>query len=875
MHYSGDRVEELISLVSQPSRYLGGEINAVIKDLSRVNLKVCLAFPDVYEVGMSHLGLQILYHLLNERRDMAAERVYAPGLDMEKVMREKGKKLTSLETALPVGNFDVVGFSLQYELSYTNILNMLDLAGIPLYASQRVEPYPLIIGGGPCAFNPEPLADFFDAFLIGDGEEALLEVCDCIINAKQDKVSKIDLLHALSQIEGVYIPSFFKVVYRKNRMVEGVIPLKDGYERVKKRWVTSLDATPYIRTPIVPYKKIIHDRLNLEIARGCTRGCRFCQAGIIYRPVREMSLDKLEELADAALESSGYSELSLFSLSTGDYGCIVELLNTLMGRYAARKIAMSFPSLRSETLTPDLIAEIKKVRKTGFTIAPEAGTQRLRDIINKGITEDEILETVHNVFDAGWNTIKLYFMVGLPCESDEDVRGIVDLSRRVLSLAKRGRRRGQVTVSVSTFVPKSHTPFQWEPQIGLEAMGDKQEFLKKEIRRLRLTFKWQNIWMSYLEGIFARGDRRLSGVIEKAFQLGCRFDGWSEHLSYDGWKEALRTVDDTCYTTRKRSRDEVFPWDHIESGVDRDFLWAEYQRGLKAIVSPGCRIGGCTNCGICCGKKRPLNIHTQSEKRLSENDAKEMILRNNADCQTTSTRDSGYHRVRMQFSKLGKGRFLSHLELLALFSRALRRAKVPMRFSEGFHPLPRIVLGPALAVGIESRSEYMDLEIQGAVDCCELKRRLNREVPEWLSVLVSKEIPLKFPSISDSIVNIKYLFCLHGFRQDYFLGSEDVGKRPRAFTTNDTNYLEIKRKSGSSRIDLNQWVEMVQLHDESAVEVIVKMSGGRTVGPYEVLRALLKLKAVEKEKVFVIKTGEQFRIGPFSNSSTTELCMLR
>ena len=448
MHYSGDNPEDLISLVSQPSRYLGGEINAVTKDLSRVNLKVCLAFPDVYEVGMCHLGLQILYHLLNARPDIAAERVYAPGLDMEKVMREKSVTLTSLESAFPVGSFDVVGFSLQYELSYTNILNMLDLAGVPLYASQRVETYPLIIGGGPCAFNPEPLADFFDAFLIGDGEEALVEVSDAIIKAKRDRASKSELLHALSEIGGLYIPSFFKVVYGKNGVVEAIVPLKDGYERVKKRWVTSLDAAPYIRTPVVPYKKIIHDRLNLEIARGCSRGCRFCQAGMIYRPVRERSPDKLEELAEVALNSSGFGELSLSSLSTGDYSSIVLLLRTLMGRYADRKIAMSVPSLRSETLTPDLIDEIKKVRKTGFTIAPEAGTQRLRDIINKGITEEEILETVRNVFDGGWDAIKLYFMVGLPGERYEDVQGIVDLAKRVFSLTRRGRRRGQVNVSV-------------------------------------------------------------------------------------------------------------------------------------------------------------------------------------------------------------------------------------------------------------------------------------------------------------------------------------------------------------------------------------------------------------------------------------------
>ena len=405
-------MEELIALVSQPSRYLGGEINSVKKDLSRVKLKACLAFPDVYEMGMSHMGMQILYHVLNARHDIAAERVYAPGLDMEHVMRERGVRLTSLESSYPLKNFDWVGFSLQYELSYTNVLNMLDLSGIPLFASQRTDDDPLILAGGPCAFNPEPLADFFDAIVIGDGEDVILEICDSIISAKKEKRPKSEMLRLLSQIEGVYIPSFFKFIHQENGMVKEIIPLKQGYERVKKRLVRSLDKAPFICNPIVPYKKIIHDRLNLEIARGCTRGCRFCQAGIIYRPVRERSLEKLEELAEVSLKHSGYEEISLSSLSTGDYSRINQLMSRLMGRYASEKIAVSVPSLRSETLTPELMEEIKRVRKTGFTIAPEAGTQRLRDIINKGISENEILEAVGNVFDAGWNAIKLYFMIG-------------------------------------------------------------------------------------------------------------------------------------------------------------------------------------------------------------------------------------------------------------------------------------------------------------------------------------------------------------------------------------------------------------------------------------------------------------------------------
>ena len=378
-------MEELISLVSNPSRYLGGEVNSIKKDLSQVNLTFCLAFPDVYEVGMSHLGLQILYHILNARPDVAAERVYAPGMDMESLMREKGIPLTSLESSLAINNFDVVGFSLQYELSYTNVLNMLNLSGIPLYASQRKEGHPLIIAGGPCAYNPEPVSDFFDAFVIGEGEEVILEICESLIRAKKEKTEKRQILHVLSRIEGVYVPSFFQFDYHHDGRVKEIHSLKPGYERVKKRWIKCLDEAPSICTPVVPYKKIVHDRVNLEIARGCTRGCRFCQAGVIYRPVRERSRERLEKLAEDSLRSSGYEEISLCSLSAGDYSQINELLGGLMGRYAADKIAVSFPSLRSDTLTPELIKEIKKVRKTGFTIAPEAGTPRLRAIINKGI----------------------------------------------------------------------------------------------------------------------------------------------------------------------------------------------------------------------------------------------------------------------------------------------------------------------------------------------------------------------------------------------------------------------------------------------------------------------------------------------------------
>lgn len=593
-------LEQMLKKAEKPARYTGGEINMVRKDPERVSVRFGFAFPDMYEIGMSYLGMQILYDILNKNDEIYCERVFAPGLDMEEMMRDSGRKLFTLETFTPVDELDILGFTLQYELSFTNVLNMLDLGGIPLERKNRGEEYPLIVAGGPCAFNPEPLADFIDMFMVGDGEELIEDIC----MIKKECATKREFLEKACLLDGVYVPEFYEPEYNYDGTLKNITKLYNkAPDRVRKALIKNLDRQYFPEKPVVPFIETVHDRAVVETFRGCTRGCRFCQAGMIYRPVRERRKETIERLAEAQLENTGHDELSLLSLSTSDYSKFEDLATELMNSCSEKNVALSLPSLRLDSFSFKVLDEIQGYRKSGLTFAPEAGSQRLRDIINKNITQDDIMNAVGQAIELGWEHIKLYFMAGLPGETYEDLEGIRKLAQDItdLNFKLRGRKGGRfrVTVSLSNFVPKAHTPFQWAAQNRPEEFIKKHDYLSGRLRIKGVNFNYHETKTSNLEAVFARGDRRVARALEKAFRLGCKFDGWSEHLRYDLWEKAFDDtgIDMDFYAFRERGYDELLPWDIIDPLIDKEFLVRENEKAKNAQVTPDCRLG-CERCGI-------------------------------------------------------------------------------------------------------------------------------------------------------------------------------------------------------------------------------------------------------------------------------------
>lgn len=603
-----DKIEKLLLKVQKPGRYVGGELNSVVKNKEEVDVRFAFCFPDTYEIGMSHLGLKILYGAINQIPNFWCERVFAPWIDMEALMLEQDIPLYALESGDFVRDFDFIGFTLQYELSYTNVLNMLKLSGIPLKSKDRKELFNLVVGGGPCVCNPEPLAEFFDLFFLGDGETVDVEVMELYRRMKAEGKSKQEFLEAASQIEGVYVPSLYEVEYHPNGTVKSYTAKNGAPATVKKCVVADMNQAYYPDSFVVPMIDVIHNRISEEILRGCIRGCRFCQAGFLYRPFREKSIETIDRQCRALCESTGYDEISLSSLSSSDYSRLNELIDTLHQWTEKEKINLSLPSLRVDGFSPELMERLNSVRKSGLTFAPEAGSQRLRDVINKNVTEAELLNTVKIAFTEGWNRIKLYFMIGLPTETLEDITGIIRLGQAVVDAfyGNQERPRGksvEVTLSAAAFVPKPFTPFQWFGQDTMETLHQKQVHLKGNVPSKRLTVNYHGAETSFLEAVFARGDRRLSAVLESACEQGVHFDGWDNCFDFKKWMAIFEEqgLDPAFYANRHRPFEEVFPWDHLDYGVKKEFLIEECNRAYRAETTPNCR-ESCSNCGAACYK---------------------------------------------------------------------------------------------------------------------------------------------------------------------------------------------------------------------------------------------------------------------------------
>lgn len=811
-------MKALLPLFSRPSHYLGTEINSVHKDLSTVRAHVALAFPDLYEVGMSYLGQKILYNIVNAHEQFYAERVFAPTEDVAAVLRAHGAPLATLESDTPLGNLDGVLFSITHELCYTNVLYMLDLAGIPLRAAERRDGHPLVIAGGGCTFNAEPLAAFVDVMVLGDGEEILPEMLGLMARAKDEGWDRKTLIVKLSGLAGVYVPSFFE-----DDGCGALRPREGVSAQVEKRIVLDMNQVPFPTMQIVPFGKPVHDRYSVEIARGCTRGCRFCQAGMIYRPVREREVDVLSTIIDRGLAETGSEELSFLSLSTGDFSALEALFLSSYSHCRQEQVSISLPSLRVGSVSEDLMRLMGKIRHTGMTLAPEAGTQRLRDVINKGVTEDELLDHTAKAFRLGWQQVKLYFMIGLPTETREDLHGILDLCLKVASSAGRGVRRLQITAAVSPFVPKPHTPFQWERQISMTEIEEKLSYLRGIFRPYsKLKLKWHHSHMTFLEGVFSRGDRQLAPALEAAYRKGALFTSWSDHLRLEPWQEAFAEtgIDAESYL-RERDPEQPLPWEHLASGVTRKFMLTERRRALEGAETPDCRYEACRSCGVCTLDGRQSELAQQA----AGHDIVPVINR-----ATRDQEDSGHveeppaqapasavdlhhkeQRFRLWYSKTGAAMYLSQLELQRIFERAFRRARLPLAFSNGFHPAPLLSFARALPVGVGSVCEWMDFFVREHMDATDLPAMLDAELPQGMRVVRVDELPCQRKAPISTRERFSLSFASDEDRERF------MGRIPEFLETAEWKVAKLTKKGEPGEVDVRPMIQSITASEDGCI----------------------------------------------------------